>query len=148
MKPASFARRATAAWTGEVVHGAGVVKAGTESFALSVTFPRLSGEPPATTTPEEMLAASHATCYAIGLRSVIGARKGRATEVLVTATVTAEKAAGVIRILSSHLHGVIQGLEGIDPAQLPEIAKAAEEACTISNAIRGSVAIISEVSAT
>ncbi len=147
MRSARFARSATAAWSGEVIRGAGIVTAGTESFALSVTFPRLSGEPPATTTPEEMLAASHATCFAIGLRSVIGARKGRATEVRVTATIIAEKAAGAIRILSSHLHGVVDGLEGIDPGQLPDIARAAEEACTISNAIRSSVAITSEVSA-
>jgi lipoyl-dependent peroxiredoxin len=148
MRPAAtFTRHATAAWTGEVTRGAGVVTAGTGAFDLSVTFPRLSGEPPSTTTPEELLAASHATCYAIGLRSVIGARKGTATQVSVTATITAEKGAGAIRILSSHLHGVVEGLEGIDPAELPGIARTAEEGCTISNAIRGIVAITSEVTA-
>ena len=52
-----------------------------------------------------------------------------------------------IRIQSSHLDARIEGLAGIEPETLREIARAAEEGCTISAAIRGSVAITVEVSA-
>jgi osmotically inducible protein OsmC len=144
---ATFSRRAVAAWTGEVARGIGEVAGATAAFHAAVTFPRLGGEPAGTTTPEEMLAASQATCYAIGLRSVIGRRGGKAERVTVTATITAEKSGGLIRIVSSHLQGVVDGLEGIESAELAEIAKAAEEGCTISNAIRGAVAISVDVGA-
>src|SRR5687768_12841950 len=138
---AQFSRSAVVEWNGDVIRGAGVVSADTEAFTVPVTFPRITKEPPGHTTPEELLAASHGTCYGIGLRSVIGQRGGMAQRVIVTATITAEKGAHGIRIRSSHLRGVVEGLEGIAPDQLPEIAQAAEAECTISIAMRGSVAI-------
>ena len=137
---ATFSRSATLEWSGDVVHGVGQIVAGNGSFGVSATFPRLSGERGAT-TPEEMLAASHAICIGIGLRSVIARRGGAARRVVVTATVTAEKAGGVIRILSSRLECVIEGPEQIDPGDLQAIARETELACTISNAIRGNVEI-------
>jgi hypothetical protein len=90
---ARFSRRAVLQSDGEVVGGAGHVAADS-AFAVPVAFPSSSGEPPGRTMPEEMLAASHATCYGIGLRSLIGRRGGRARRVTVTATVTAEKGEG------------------------------------------------------
>ena len=88
---ATFSRRAVLEWNGDVVDGAGDVTAGTRAFAVPVTFPSATGEAPGKTTPKELLAASHATCSGIGLRSLIGRRGGRAQRVAVTATVTAEK---------------------------------------------------------
>ncbi len=144
---ATFSRRAVAVWTGDVPRGTGFVTAGTEAFAVAMTFPRLAGGPPNATTPEELLAASQANCYAIALRSVLGQRRGTARRVSVTATITAEKGAGTIRILSSHLEAVVEGLDGIASDQVNEVALAAESACTISNAIRGAVAITVNVTA-
>ena len=121
--------------------------AGSRAFDVPVTFPSTAGEPAGKSTPEEMLAASHATCYGIGLRSLIGRRGGRARRVTVTATVTAEKGLRGIRIQSAHLSGVVDALEGIDHAQVQEIAREVEEGCTISIALRGNVTITSEVAA-
>lgn len=67
---------------------------------------------------------------------------------MVRATITAEKGARGIRVLSSHLQAVVEGLAGVELSQLEEIARATEQGCTISNAIRGSVAITHEISAT
>ena len=142
---ATFSRRATIEWNGDVLRGAGAVTAGSDTFSVGVTFPRIAGEPPQTTTPEELLAACHATCFGIGLRSVIGHRGGGATRVRVTATVTAVKGGGAIRLRSSHLEGEVEGLAGLSPETLPEIARAAEEGCTISAAIRAAVAITVDV---
>jgi lipoyl-dependent peroxiredoxin len=144
---ARFSRHATVDWNGDVMHGTGTVTAGTAAFTASVTFPRIGGEPPGNTTPEELLAASHATCYAIGLRSVIGQRGGAARRVRVKATIAADKGADGIRVRSSHLHAIVEGLEGIEHAKLQEIAQATEDGCTISVAIRDSVAISFEVTA-
>ena len=99
------------------------------------------------TTPEELLAASHAVCYGIGLRSLIGRRGGRARRVTVTATITAEKGPLGIRIQSSHLRGEVEGLEGLDDVQLQSIAQETRERCTISLALQGTVAITHAIAA-
>jgi lipoyl-dependent peroxiredoxin len=145
---ATFSRHAVLDWGGDVMHGSGTVAGGTAAFTIPASFPLVVGEPPGVTTPEELLAASHAVCFGIGLRSVIGRRGGKARRVTVQATITAEKGPHGIRIQSSHLHCVVDGLEGIEDARLQEIARATEEGCTISNAIRASVAITYEITAT
>ena len=142
---ALFSRHATLEWSGDVLHGSGTVTTRGESVRVSVTYPRLAGEPEAHTTPEELLAASHATCCGIGLRSVIGQRGGVAQRIRATATVTAEKGAHGIRIRSAHLHGEVEGLTGIAVDELPAIAKAAEEGCTISALVREAVPITVDV---
>lgn len=147
---ATFSRHALVNWNGDVIDGKGTVTAGTEAFFIPVTFPRVGGEPHDTTTPEEMLAASHAICYGIALRSVIAERGAKTKRIKMTATITAEKGTRKspgIRIKSSHLDGVVEGLEGIENRELEEIAQTAEDRCTISNAIRGNVMISSEVTA-
>jgi lipoyl-dependent peroxiredoxin len=142
---AIFSRRAVLEWNGDVLDGAGQVTAGTGAFAVPATFPSTSGEGVGKTTPEELLAASHATCYGIGLRSLIGRRGGRARRVTVTATITAEKGSRGIRIESSHLRGEVESLEGIDHEQLQGLARETRERCTISIALEGTVAIAYDV---
>ena len=143
----TFSRHAVLDWAGDVARGQGTVTAGTVAFAVPASFPRLTGERPGVTTPEELLAASHAVCYGIGLRSVIASRGGSARRIAVTATITAQKEREGIRIVSSHLTGTVEGLEGLQQSDLESVAKNAELGCTISNAIRSSVAITHEVTA-
>jgi osmotically inducible protein OsmC len=138
---ASFQRSATLEWTGDVVHGTGRVVAGSGAFALTATFPRLAGEPAGATTPEELLAASHATCFGIALRSVLAQRGGSADRITTTATLTADKGGGRIRTVAAHLEAVVEGLSGVDQEGLDAAAQAAEEACTISTVLRATVPI-------
>lgn len=139
---ASFARHADVEWTGTLMEGDGSAKAGTGAFSLPVTFPsRIAPEGDGKTTPEELMAASHAVCYAMVLTNTIGKQGGTARRVKVTATVTADKSDAGIKVVSSHLKAVVEGLEGIDRAKLSELATGAEKGCPISNAIRGSVTI-------
>jgi lipoyl-dependent peroxiredoxin len=138
---ASFQRSATLEWTGDVVHGTGRVVAGSGAFALTATFPRLAGEPAGATTPEELLAASHATCFGIALRSVLAQRGGSADRITTTATLTADKGGGRIRIVAANLEAVVEGLSGFDQVGLDAAAQAAEEACTISTVLRATVPI-------
>ena len=99
------------------------------------------------TTPEELLAASHAVCYAMVLTNTIAKQGGTASKLRVTATVTADKSDAGIKVVSSKLTARVEGLEGIDKAALQELATGAEKGCPISNAIRGSVAISVDASA-
>jgi lipoyl-dependent peroxiredoxin len=143
----TFSRHAVLHWEGDVTHGQGTVRAGTSAFTVPASFPRLSGEKDGITTPEELLAASHAVCYGIGLRSVIASRGGSARRITVTATITAQKERDGIRVVSSHLAGTVEGLDGLPESDLESIANAAELGCTISNAIRLSVAITRDIRA-
>jgi osmotically inducible protein OsmC len=145
MRAVTFTRSAELTWVGEVVRGSGSVRAGSGAFTVSATFPTLRGEPQGTTTPEELLAASHAVCFGIGLRSVIARRGGSASRIVVTATLTAEKGPEGIRLRRSHLSGVVEGLQGVDAEALSEIGGEAERECTISTAIRGSVQISHDI---
>ena len=138
---AAFARTATLAWTGEVTRGTGAIAAGSGAFGIPVTFPRLSGEPPGVTTPEELLAAAHATCFGIGLRSILAQRGAVAERIRATATITAEKGTGQIRITGAHVDAVVEGLTGIDASALEEAGRSAEDGCTISAVLRATVPV-------
>ena len=146
---ASFARHVDVEWNGTLMEGNGTAKAGTGAFTLPVTFPsRINETGDGKTTPEELLAGAHAICYAMVLTNTIGKQGGKARRVRVTATVTADKGDAGIKVVSSNLKAVVEGLEGIDPKGLSELAKNAEKGCPISNAIRGTVAISVDASAT
>jgi osmotically inducible protein OsmC len=145
---ATFARHADVDWTGNLMEGSGKASAGTGAFSLPVTFPsRIAAEGDGKTTPEELMAASHAVCYAMVLTNTITKQGGKARRVRVTSTVTGDKSDAGLKVVSSHLKAVVEGLEGIDPAKLNELATGAEKGCPISNAIRGSVAITVEAQA-
>ena len=145
---ASFARHVDVEWNGTLMEGNGTAKAGTGAFTLPVTFPsRINETGDGKTTPEELLAGAHAICYAMVLTNTIGKQGGKARRVRVTATVTADKGDAGIKVVSSNLKAVVEGLEGIDPKGLSELATNAEKGCPISNAIRGSVAISVNASA-
>jgi osmotically inducible protein OsmC len=145
---ASFARHVDVEWNGTLMEGNGTATAGTGAFTFPVTFPsRINETGDGKTTPEELLAAAHAICYAMVLTNTIGKQGGKATRVRVTATVTADRGEGGIKVSTSKLRAVVEGLEGIDRGALTELAVTAEKGCPISNAIRGSVQISVEASA-
>ncbi len=145
---ATFARHVDVEWNGTLMEGNGTAKAGTGAFSLPVTFPsRINERGDGKTTPEELLAGAHAICYAMVLTNTIGKQGGKAKRVRVTATVTADKSDAGIKVVSSNLKAVVEGLEGIDKSGLSELAKNAEKGCPISNAIRGTVSIAVDASA-
>jgi osmotically inducible protein OsmC len=138
---ATFSRTVTVDWSGSIMEGKGSVKAGTGAFTLPVTFPARIGEPAGHTSPEELMAASHAACYAMALNATLGRKGGSAARTLVTATVTADKSEGGIKLVSSKLKATAEGLQGVEKTQFAEIAREAEGKCPISNALRGTMTI-------
>ena len=138
---ASFERHVDVDWEGSLTEGKGAAKAGTGAFNLPVTFAARIGEAGGKTSPEELIAAAHAACYAMALNGTLARRNAKARRTRVTATVTADKGEAGIKIVSSNLKVVAEGLEGIDKGQLPEVAREAEGRCPVSNALRGGVTI-------
>jgi osmotically inducible protein OsmC len=142
---ATFERHVDVEWTGSVMDGGGTAKAGTGAFSLPVTFPSRIGEPAGKTSPEELMAAAHAACYAMALNGTIGRTEGVSVDrTSVRATVTADKGDAGIKIQSSKLEVTAYGLKGADAAKFNEIANAAEGRCPVSNAYRGTMQITVE----
>jgi osmotically inducible protein OsmC len=142
---ATFERHVDVEWTGSVMDGGGTAKAGTGAFSLPVTFPSRIGEPAGKTSPEELMAAAHAACYAMALNGTIGRTEGVSVDrTAVRATVTADKGDAGIKIQSSKLEVTAYGLKGADAAKFDEIAKTAEGRCPVSNAYRGTMQITVE----
>ena len=138
---ATFSRHVDVEWIGGIMDGKGQVKAGTGAFALPVTFPARIGEPAGHTSPEELIAAAHAACFAMALNATVGKKGGSSAKTHVTATVTADKGESGIKLTTSKLTVVAEGLQGIEKGDFAAVAKQAEGGCPISNALRGSLQI-------
>ena len=135
-------RTAEAVWQGRSASGSGTI-AGRSSgaFELRYSEPTRVGDPAGQTSPEELIAAAHAACFAMALSGTLGRKSARVRMLHVTATITAEFGETGLKIQSSKLQAVAEGLEGIPSTQFAEVAKEAEGRCPVSNALRGSLKI-------
>jgi osmotically inducible protein OsmC len=138
---AQFSRSVDVSWDGGLMDGKGRARAATGAFDLPVSFPSRIGEPGGNTSPEELIAAAHAACYAMAFNATLGRRGGKAAHTHVTATVTADKGDAGISIVSSRLSLRVRGLEGLEAGQLDEVARQAEQGCPVSKALRNNLAI-------
>ena len=138
---ATFSRTVTVDWSGPIMEGKGTAKAGTGAFTLPVSFPSRIGEPAGQTSPEELMAASHAACYAMALNATLGRKNASAARTVVTATVTADKSETGIKLTTSKLKVTAEGLKGLDKSEFANVAREAEGKCPISNALRGTMQI-------
>lgn len=136
-----FSRTTTTDWTGTLMEGAGQVKAGTGAFSLPVSFPRRIGDAAGATSPEELIAASHGACYAMVVAGALAKNGGTAAKHSVTCTITADKGDAGIKLITSKLSVVVEGLAGIEADKFAALAKDAEKGCPISNALRGTLQI-------
>jgi osmotically inducible protein OsmC len=135
-------RRAEVTWEGPLTEGSGTLGlASSGAASLPVTWASRVERPDGRTSPEELLAAAHASCYSMALAATLG-RAGSPPERLhVTAVVSLNpKAGGGFEVTASTLEvrGVVPGL---DELGFQELADTAEKGCPISNAIRGNVTI-------
>src|SRR3954453_10784068 len=138
---ATFSRNVTVNWEGSLMEGKGSAKAGSGAFTLPVSFQRRIGEAEGQTSPEELVAAAHASCFAMALNATVGRKGGSIGKTHITATVTADKGPSGIKLMTSKLTVVAEGLQGIAADDFAAVAKEAEGGCPISNALRGSLQI-------
>jgi osmotically inducible protein OsmC len=131
-------RRAEATWQGELQTGGGEVafrSSGAGTFP--VTWASRTEAADGRTSPEELLAAAHSSCYAMAFSGGLG-RAGTPPERLdVSAVVTFVPGTGVTTSVLE-VRGVVPGL---DQAGFEAAAQEAEGRCPISNAIRNNVEV-------
>jgi lipoyl-dependent peroxiredoxin len=139
-------RRASATWSGDLASGSGTVDA--DSGVLSgtpVDWRNRAESAEDQTSPEELLAAAHAACYAMALSHALG-QAGSAPERLeVTAVVTFDQVEGGFGVTSSRLT-VNASVPGIDEQAFSEAANGAKDGCPISQALKNNVDISLEAS--
>ena len=123
------------------MEGKGEAKAGSGAFTLPVSFPSRIGDAGGKTSPEELVAAAHAACYAMSLNATLGRKNASAKRTVVTATVSADKGEAGIKLTTSKLRVVAEGLQGMDASAFQGTAEEAESKCPISNALRGNLDI-------
>jgi len=139
---ATFSRNVTVDWTGGIMDGKGQVNAGSGAFSLPVTFPARIGEPGGHTSPEELVAAAHAACYAMALNATVGRKGGAIGKTHITCTVTAELGDKGIKIQKSVIDVLAEGLTGIDPGSFQDVANEASNGCPVSNGLRNNLEIV------
>src|SRR5437762_13214426 len=122
-----FDRSVTTDWEGGLMDGKGVAKAGTGAFSLPVTFPNRIGEPGGKTSPEELMAAAHAACFAMALNAALGKKGAKARKTHVTATVSADKSEDGIKIVSWKMKVQVEGLEGKTAVEGALLGKGADQ---------------------
>ena len=140
-------RRAEAVWEGDLSGGKGHVTAKSSGAfqRLPVTGASRTEAPEGKSSLEELIAAAHASCFAMTLSFEL-AKAGTPPERLdVVAAVTSDKTEAGFRVVSSNLE--IRGAaKGLDVSRLAELALAAKDVCPVSLALKGNVSI--EVRAT
>ena len=133
--------RATTVWEGDLPSGRGTMSAASGVLPdVEVTWTGRTERTPGTTSPEELLAGAHASCYCMGLSAELGKSDTPPERLEASCTVTFVAGEGV---KSSHI--VVKGrVPGIDQAAFDEAAQAAGEGCPISGALKGNVEITVE----
>ena len=135
-------RQADATWSGDLLSGRGTVTATTTRvFAdLPTTWASRTGEPAGVTSPEELLAAAHASCFSMACSNNL-AKAGTPPERLtVSVSVMADKLDTGWTVISAAIRvsGVVPGAT---PESFREAAEGAKDGCPISKALKGNVAL-------
>jgi lipoyl-dependent peroxiredoxin len=135
-------RQAHTVWEGSLFEGKGELEFASSGIGrYPVTWASRVETSDGRTSPEELLAAAHASCYAMALSNTL-AQDGTPPERLhVVATVSLDpKEGGGIQVARSAL-AVTGTVAGLDQAGFQAAAERGEQGCPISNAIRGNVQI-------
>jgi lipoyl-dependent peroxiredoxin len=126
-------RRADATWQGSLMEGSGRIEQVTSGVlgGLDVSWAARAEEPGGKTSPEELIAAAHATCFSMALAHGL-AQDGHAPERLESsATITFQPGEGITKIALT-----VRGeVPGIDADTFEQAAEAAKENCPVSKAL-------------
>ncbi|ACZ32023.1 OsmC family protein [Xylanimonas cellulosilytica DSM 15894] len=132
-------RTARTAWNGTLEQGSGQVELTSSGIAtFDVSFPRRAADDAeGVTSPEELIAAAHTSCFAMQFSALIAEAGGTPEQVEVTADVTlAPDPAGGFHLPTIALT-VVGYASGIDEATFRSVAEEAKKTCPISKALSG-----------
>jgi lipoyl-dependent peroxiredoxin len=133
-------RTAEVVWDGTLARGVGALSTASGALELPVTWASRTERPDGKTSPEELIAAAHASCFAMALALVLGENHTPPERLTVTAACTLDEVDGAPRITTAAL-SVGARVSGLDRAGLRRNVEQAADLCPVSNALRGNVEI-------
>jgi osmotically inducible protein OsmC len=131
-------RSAEVVWDGNLLQGSGrfTVESGALPADLPVTWPARTEEPGGKTSPEELIAAAHASCYAMAFSHTLDQAGHPPEELRVRATVSFDPNGPNVTRSRLEVTGRVRGL---DAGEFQRLAEQGEQGCPVSNALRGNV---------
>jgi lipoyl-dependent peroxiredoxin len=133
-------RKAEATWSGDLLSGRGTVTAATTGvFAdLPTTWAARTAEPEGMTSPEELLATAHASCFSMAVSNELAKAGTPPTRIAVSVAITGDKLDTGWTVLSSAI--TVRGAApGATEAGFREAAEKAKDGCPISKALKNNV---------
>ncbi len=134
-------RQAGIVWEGALASGNGTLSSGSGALEqLPVTWASRTERADGKTSPEELIAAAHASCFAMALSLMLGENHTPAERLTVSAACTLDEIDGAPKITTVEL--TVRGrVSGLEPAGFEQAIARAADLCPVSNALRGNVAI-------
>jgi osmotically inducible protein OsmC len=137
---AAAERRANVVWKGNLFKGSGTFDLASSEAArdLPVTWASRTERPDGKTSPEELIAAAHASCYAMALSNTLAEQGNEPEELDISAVCTFDVDQLKVTTMVLDVHGRVPGL---DEEGFRSATEQAEQTCPVSNALRGNVDI-------
>lgn len=138
--------RASTTWEGDLMSGSGttsLASGAAEPFA--VTWSSRTEASEGRTSPEELIAAAHATCFSMAFSNGLAKAGTPPNRLDTAATVTFEKSESGFKVTKSALT-VRADIPGISEDEFQVAAAEAKEGCPVSQALQGNVEITLEAS--
>jgi osmotically inducible protein OsmC len=126
-------RKAEVTWQGDLMSGNGSIDSVTSGAigGLEVSWPARAEEPGGKTSPEELIAAAHATCFSMALSHGLAQAGHPPEELKTSATVTFQPGEGIMKIALD----VAGRVPGIDEGAFQQAADGAKQNCPVSKAL-------------
>src|SRR5438876_830171 len=129
--------RAETTWEGNLTHGKGTTTAASGVFGpVPVSWTARTERTTGTTSPEELIAAAHASCYCMALSHELTQRGTPPARLHASAAVSFDRVEGGMKITTSKLK-VTGSVPGSNQAAFNEAATAASKGCPVSKALAG-----------
>ncbi|HEX6490991.1 MAG TPA: OsmC family peroxiredoxin [Gaiellaceae bacterium] len=135
-------RRARAVWEGDLTHGSGTFDLESSGAVEheQVTYASRFEQPGGKTSPEELIAAAHATCFSMALANGLAQDGHAPTRLETEAVATLDNVEGGFRITTVKL--TVRGeVAELDQAGFRKAAEQAKENCPVSKALAGNVSL-------
>jgi osmotically inducible protein OsmC len=127
-------RTATTRWTGSLMEGSGQVSLDSSGLGTyDVTWPSRAEDPNGRTSPEELIAAAHSSCFSMALSHGLTGGGNPPEQLDTSVTVTFQPGEGI-----TGAHIVVRGsVEGMSEADFVAAAEDAKANCPVSKAMTG-----------
>ncbi|MGI0055539.1 MAG: OsmC family peroxiredoxin [Thermoplasmata archaeon] len=134
-------RTATAVWQGDLLKGHGKVHGAVGALPeLAVSWKARTEDQGTETSPEELLAAAHASCLSMALSAGLSRMQKPPERLEVTAVATFDKVGDGWKVTTMEL-SIVGKVPGLSAEEFQKAAAAAGDGCPISGAIKGNVAV-------